>query len=270
MKNIRPSAVAGLFYPANTASLLEMIEHSFHEAKPCLQRHKPKALIVPHAGYIYSGAVAASVYQYLLSNRDDIKRVVLIGPSHRVGFYGLALSSADYFDTPFGAIKVNHDSDQKLLALDAMSILDEAHANEHSLEVQLPFLHFSLTNFSIIPIVVGDASTTQVSHVIETLWGGSETLIVISSDLSHYHDYKTAKLLDNATSQAIITLDSDRIDSLHACGCVGIRGLLDFAKHSPLKVSIIDVRNSGDTAGSKDSVVGYGAYLFEENADVQH
>ncbi|MDT8372279.1 MAG: AmmeMemoRadiSam system protein B [Gammaproteobacteria bacterium] len=269
MQNSRPSAVAGLFYPATTASLSEMIEHSFHQAKPCLQQHKPKALIVPHAGYIYSGAVAASVYQYLLSNRDDIKRVVLIGPSHRVGFYGLALSSADYFNTPFGAIKVNHDSDQTLLELEGVIILDEAHANEHSLEVQLPFLQFSLSNFTIIPIVVGDANTTLVSHVIEALWGGSETLIVISSDLSHYHDYKTAKLLDDATSQAIIAFDSNRIDSLHACGCVGIRGLLEFAQHFPLKASIIDVRNSGDTAGSKDSVVGYGAFLFEEETDVQ-
>lgn len=270
MKNIRPSAVAGLFYPAMTAQLSEMVADSFHQAKPCTKQHKPKALIVPHAGYIYSGSVAASAYQYLLSSRDVIRRVVLIGPAHRVGFYGLALSSADYFDTPLGAIKVDHDSDKKLLELNGVNIFDEAHASEHSLEVQLPFLRYSLADFSIIPIVAGDASATLVSKVIETLWGGPETLIVISSDLSHYHDYKTAQLLDNTTSQAIVEFDSNQVDSLHACGCVGIRGLLEFAQHVPLKASIIDLRNSGDTAGSKDSVVGYGAYLFEEEADVQH
>jgi len=270
MKNIRASAVAGLFYPAITNQLSELVEHSFHSAKPCIKQHRPKALIVPHAGYVYSGAIAASAYQYLLSIREEVKRVVIIGPSHRVGFYGLALSSADYFDTPYGAIKVDHDSDASLLELEGVKVFDEAHASEHSLEVQLPFLHYSLSNFSIIPIVAGDASTTLVSRVIELLWGGSETLIVISSDLSHYHDYKTAQRLDNATSQAIIEFDSNQIDSLHACGCIGIRGLLNFAQRSDLRATVVDLRNSGDTAGSKDSVVGYGAYLFEEENHVHH
>lgn len=264
MENIRPTAVAGMFYPANSDVLADMVKNALTQASPSSETHIPKALIVPHAGYIYSGAIAASAYQYLQPIRDIIKRVVIIGPSHRVGFHGLALSSADSFETPLGYIQIDKSAQAKLLDIEGVHIMDQAHAAEHSLEVQLPFLQQLLDDFSIIPIVAGNASPQQVAKVIETLWLGPETLIVISSDLSHYHDYQTAQQLDQATSQAIVGLDFHAIHSDNACGCVGINGLLKFAHEHPLAVSMVDLRNSGDTAGDKDRVVGYGAYLFED------
>lgn len=264
MINTRPPVVAGMFYPANPDVLSDIIrqqlESAAYPATPCI----PKALIVPHAGYIYSGEIAASAYQYLEPVCDTIKRVVLIGPSHRVGFNGLAMSSADYFATPFGKIPLDHKYQAKLSNIAGVIAFDQAHAEEHSIEVQLPFLQQILNEFSIVPLVAGNASPELVSQVIETLWDGPETLIVISSDLSHYHDYHTAQRLDNATSQAILKLDFAAVHSNNACGCVGINGLLKFAQKHTLTPSLIDLRNSGDTAGSKDSVVGYGAYLFEE------
>lgn len=264
MENIRPATVAGSFYPASSKQLSNMIEQAFKLAAPPPHPRRPKALIVPHAGFIYSGAIAASAYQYIIPYRDVIKRIVLIGPSHRVAFYGLALSSADYFETPLGTIEVDQNAQKLLLEIEGVHIIDEAHAAEHSLEVQLPFLQHILGHFTLIPIVAGDTKPELVSQVIETFWDEPQTLILISSDLSHYHDYESAKILDNATSQAIVHLDLNHLDSNHACGCIGIRGLLYFAQHHEVKASIIDLRNSGDTAGNKDSVVGYGAYLFEE------
>lgn len=268
MENIRPAAVAGSFYPASSNQLSNNIEQAFDFAVPPLHSRCPKALILPHAGFVYSGAIAASGYQYLLPYRDVIKRVVLIGPSHRVGFRGLALSGADYFQTPLGSVEVDQNAEKVLLEIEGVQIIDEAHATEHSLEVQLPFMQHVLGDFTFIPIVTGDAPAELVSKVIETLWGGPETVIIVSSDLSHFHDYDTAKILDDTTSEAIVNLDISRVDPNHACGCIGIRGLLYFAQQHALKASIIDVRNSGDTAGSKDSVVGYGSYLFEEASRV--
>ncbi|MDH5357014.1 MAG: AmmeMemoRadiSam system protein B [Gammaproteobacteria bacterium] len=264
METIRPPAVAGLFYPARPDELNNLIEQDLKQATLNSELPDPKVLIVPHAGYIYSGPIAANAYIYLQKLRHRIQRVIIIGPSHRVGFNGVALSDADFFDTPLGRIPIDKTAQKTLSEIMGVHILNEAHAAEHSLEVQLPFLQRLLDEFTIVPIVAGNASPDLVSEVIETLWGGSETLIVISSDLSHYHDYQTAQQLDTQTSQAIINLDVNAIHSHNACGCVGIRGLLDFAQHHPLNRAIVDLRNSGDTAGSKDSVVGYGAYLFSE------
>ncbi len=266
MENIRPPAVAGMFYPENPITLKDMIEHDLVQAMSTSVISAPKVLIVPHAGYIYSGSIAASAFALLEPYRHQIKRVIIIGPSHRVGFNGVAISSADAFDTPLGAIPIDKSAQAKLSEVAGVHIFDEAHVAEHSLEVQLPFLQIMLDKFSIVPIVAGDASPQLISKIIETLWGESETLIVISSDLSHYHQYQTAQQLDKITSQAILALDVNTVDSQHACGCVGIKGLLTFALRHPLKASILDVRNSGDTAGSKDRVVGYGAYLFTEVA----
>lgn len=266
MQNTRPAAVAGLFYPAVPSVLVDMVNDVLAHASVPRKLHIPKALIVPHAGYIYSGSIAANAYQYLSPIRQVIKRVVIIGPSHRLGFHGVALSSADYFETPLGSIAIDKKAQAKLTDIDGVQILDSAHAAEHSLEVQLPFLQQVLEDFSIVPIVAGDASAELIEKVIAALWGGPETVFIISSDLSHYHDYQTAQQLDKSTSQNIIDLDFRAIHSINACGCVGIRGLLKFAHQHPLKPSLIDLRNSGDTAGSKDSVVGYGAYLFEEMA----
>jgi AmmeMemoRadiSam system protein B len=223
----------------------------------------PKAIIAPHAGYVYSGPIAASVYARLKPARGRITRVVLLGPAHRVGFHGLALPSADYFMTPLGRIPLDQEAVKKISALPQVHVMDAAHAQEHSLEVHLPFLQESLGEFSLVPLVVGDAGPEDVAEVLDALWGGPETLIVISSDLSHYHDYKTAQKLDRATSQAIEQLRIEDIQYDHACGRNPVNGLLHVARRLGLKAKTIDLRNSGDTAGSHDRVVGYGAYVFE-------
>lgn len=261
MEIVRPSAVAGLFYPAEAERLRQVIAHDLQQAVPA-QAITPKALIVPHAGYVYSGPVAASAYRHLEPLRETIKRVVLIGPSHRVPFDGLALSSADWFETPLGLVPVDRHAEAELMGIDGVQVLEQAHAREHCLEVQLPFLQYLLEDFRIVPIVAGHASPKLVSQVLETLWGGAETLIVISSDLSHYLDYDSARQIDGETSDAIVHLDNSHIDGFHACGCVGINGLLHYARQHDLSGRVLDLRNSGDTAGRKDSVVGYGAYLF--------
>ena len=263
MENIRPAAVAGLFYPASSDELVQVVNNEL-SLVTLQSEHHPLAIIVPHAGYIYSGAIAASAFKYLQKFCSSIKRIVLIGPSHRVAFRGLALSNADFFQTPLGSVRLDKHGQEKLLTIPGVQLLDQAHANEHSLEVQLPFLQQVLDDFTLLPIVAGDASAELVAQTLDTVWDGPETLIVVSSDLSHYHDYDTAQQLDETTSKAIVDLDYTAIASVNACGYVGLNGLLLFAKNRHLKASIIDVRNSGDTAGDKSSVVGYGSYLFEE------
>ena len=224
----------------------------------------PKAIIAPHAGYIYSGPVAASAYAHIISACDIIKRVVLLGPAHRLAFSGLAASSAEAFATPLGLVTLDKDSIKQLTSLPQVRILNEAHTEEHSLEVHLPFLQEILASFKLIPLVVGDATPEEVCEVLEAVWGGPETLIVISSDLSHYHDYETATQLDRATSDAIEALRPQDILFENACGRNPVNGLLIIAKKLGLQAHTIDLRNSGDTAGSRDRVVGYGAYTFLE------
>lgn len=260
MVKIRQPAVAGMFYPADPAKLGMMVENMLDQAKAA--GTVPKALIVPHAGYIYSGPVAASGYALLDSVKHLIRKVVLLGPSHRVAFRGLSVSSADYFATPLGKVSIDKAAIKKTLELSFVHAIDQAHAQEHSLEVHLPFLQKTLGDFSLAPIVAGDAPPEQVSEVLELLWGDRETLIVISSDLSHYHDYDTARRMDRKTSEAIETFQWDSIDNNSACGRVGVNGLLLSAQKHHLKVETIDLRNSGDTSGSKDQVVGYGTYVL--------
>ena len=258
MEKIRTPAVAGLFYPDNPQDLQTQVQNFLTQAHP--QTTLPKAIIAPHAGYIYSGPVAASVYASLAG--ANIHRVVLLGPSHRVGFKGMAVSSMDAFATPLGNIPIDQAAIEQVRQLPEVGFLEQAHAQEHSLEVHLPFLQEVLGDFKLVPLVVGDAAPEPVGRVLETLWGGPETLIVISSDLSHYHDYQTARKLDSATSQAIVDLRFEDIDHGDACGRNPIRGLLWLARRKGLSGEIIDLRNSGDTAGSRDQVVGYGAYVF--------
>ncbi|MDD1606818.1 MAG: AmmeMemoRadiSam system protein B [Methylococcaceae bacterium] len=257
----RQPAVAGSFYPANPQQLHQMLNQYLHDAKTSPKA--PKAIIAPHAGYIYSGPIAASAYARLKNAHDSIKRVVIIGPSHRVGFNGLAVSQADAFITPLGSIPVDRQAIHAIVQLPFVEYIEQAHSHEHSLEVQLPFLQAMLDDFSIVPIVAGDASPEQVSQVLKLLWGGDETLIVISSDLSHYYDYKAAQKLDKATSTAIENLQYEQLDYESACGRVPISGLLKLARDNGLTVKNIDLRNSGDTAGDKQRVVGYGAYIIE-------
>lgn len=260
MAGVRAPAVAGTFYPADPKQLRTMVD-GFLAAVQSTDGVRPKALIAPHAGYIYSGPVAASAYARLKPWRDQITRVVLLGPSHRVGFEGLALSSADYYNTPLGRVPLDRDAGRLLVGLPQVRVHDAAHAQEHSLEVHLPFLQELLNDFTLVPLVVGDATAVEVGEVLERLWDGPETLIVISSDLSHYHDYAMAQLRDRTTSQAIETLRYEDIGYEDACGRNPVSGLLYVARERGLRARLLDLRNSGDTAGSRDRVVGYGAYV---------
>jgi len=263
MVNIRQAAVAGTFYPADAKQLKSMVSHYIDEVS---QSEKvPKAIIAPHAGYIYSGPIAASVYARLQSEFCHYKRVLLIGPSHRVGFSGLALSKAEQFATPLGNISIDTEAIKQLSEYPFVNFLEQAHELEHSLEVQLPFLQQVLGEFTLIPIVAGDASAENICQVIERFWDCQDTLIVISSDLSHFHDYHTAKKMDLETSALIEQLQYEKLGFESACGRVPVSGLLAFARKNNLQLKTIDLRSSGDTAGrdNKDRVVGYGAYVIE-------
>jgi len=263
----RRPAVAGMFYPADPENLKSCIEQYLQEARLVKNQSvekRAKAIIVPHAGYIYSGPVAASAFVQLKEIKDSIQRVVLLGPSHRVPLLGLASSSADRFITPLGAIEIDKPAVEIITRLPQVHLMDEAHSLEHSLEVQLPFLQQCLASFKLIPLVVGDASSTDVAEVLNLLWGGPETLIVISSDLSHYHDYKQAHMMDERTAQAIEKFAEEEIDFDDACGRNPVKGLLQAAVKHGLDITRLDLRNSGDTAGNKDQVVGYGAWLLNE------
>lgn len=259
---VRKSAVAGQFYPDDPRELSVVVRGLL--AKVQKNPVTPKALIVPHAGYIYSGPVAASAFAQWQNQNHEIKRVVLLGPSHRVALRGIALSDADFFDTPLGQLPVDHTSDSALLDLPFVTINDKAHQHEHSLEVQLPFLQIILGNFSIIPLVVGLSDEKQVADILEILWGGPETTIVISTDLTHYLTYDEAQKMDALTAAQIVAMDLEKISDDQACGSYPLRGFLREAQNRHLTLQMLDLRNSGDTAGDKKRVVGYGAWSAVE------
>lgn len=261
MQSVRIPAVAGFFYPADPEELRAQVRRFLSQAEASAEP-LPKALIVPHAGYVYSGPVAASAYARLRAVRETIARVVLLGPSHRVGFRGIAVSGMTAFATPLGQVPVDQAAVASLRKLPQVNLLEQAHAQEHSLEVHLPFLQELLGDFKLVPVVVGDARPAEVGAVLEALWGGPETVLIISSDLSHYQDYETARRMDRTTSQAIETLRYEEIGYDQACGRNPINGLLWVARRKGLRGETIDLRNSGDTAGARDQVVGYGAYGF--------
>ena len=266
MDQVRPAAVAGMFYPGSASALRsEVLGHLAQVRPPSTARPAPKALIVPHAGFVYSGPIAASAYARLAVVRDKIRRVVLFGPTHRVPVRGLALPSVDAFATPLGEVPIDREAAAKALTLRQVTISDASHAHEHSLEVQLPFLQTVLGDFSLVPFAVGDATGAEVSEVVDLLWGGDETLIVVSSDLSHYHRYAEARRLDQATGQAILDF-SAHLDHDQACGATPINGLLVAARRRRLAVELLDLRNSGDTAGDRNRVVGYASFAFAEPA----
>jgi AmmeMemoRadiSam system protein B len=260
MEHLRLPVVAGLFYPADPDQLREMVQHLLRAAPAA--GVPPKAIIVPHAGYVYSGLTAAQGYARLGLGRSRIRRVVLLGPSHRVAFRGLAVSSAAGFVTPLGTIPVDLPAVKQALDLDCVRRFDPAHEREHSLEVQLPFLQETLDAFTLVPFVVGQADPAEVAEVLERMWGGDDTAIVVSSDLSHYQEYGAAQRTDQATADAVVALRQDAVDSDAACGAMPIRGLLLAARRRGLRAQALDVRNSGDTAGDRDRVVGYGAFAF--------
>jgi AmmeMemoRadiSam system protein B len=262
----RPAAVAGSFYPDDPETLAAAVDTHLAAGRQLLARRGakdvPKAIIAPHAGYIYSGAIAGTVYAAVQERCAGIERVVLLGPAHRVRVDGLAASSAEAFATPLGEVPVDRVAVHDSLRHSQVHVFDAAHAAEHSLEVQLPFLQRILPHFELIPFAVGAATHAEVAEVLDDLWGGPETLVVISSDLSHYYDYATAVQLDTDTAEAIHTLQPERLGPESACGRIPVGGLLIAAQRHGLRVAVLDLRNSGDTAGPRDEVVGYGAFAL--------
>lgn len=262
--SIRPTAVAGSFYPKHASELNNMLKKLL--SLDSVKVATPKAIIAPHAGYIYSGQTAASVYSNIEQVKDKIRRVVLLGPTHRVYVKGIALPSNTHFASPLGNVSIDTQSLKKISSHSFVDYIDEAHVQEHSLEVHIPFLQKVINNFLLLPILVGNATPEQVATILKELWGNDETLIVISSDLSHYLNYETASKTDRNTTKLIEKFDYEHIGSQQACGCMPMRGLLKLAQEKNMTIQTIDLRNSGDTAGTKDRVVGYGAYaLFESN-----
>ena len=271
MSQVRPAAVAGMFYPRDARALERDVADLLDGVENLAPRFgHPKALIVPHAGYVYSGPVAARAYDELGAARGIVKRVVLLGPVHRVPVRGLALPGSDAFETPLGRVPVDAQAVQRLAPFRQVVTSPEAHAQEHALEVQLPFLQKMLGEFALVPLAVGDARPQEVREVIERLWGGPETLFVISTDLSHYHAYDEARAIDRATLSRIAALGTD-INHEEACGATPLNGFLAVARARGLSIRLLGACNSGDTAGGKDRVVGYSAFaLYEgERASLQ-
>jgi hypothetical protein len=266
MNQIRPAAVAGFFYPADAGVLANDLSTMLAEAtRASVASIVPKAIIAPHAGYVYSGPIAARAYATLQAARDRIRRVILLGPTHRMPIRGLAVPAVAAFSSPLGKVPIDRNAIASVADLPQVVISDSAHALEHSLEVHLPFLQSVLSNFELVPFAVGDASAEEVAAVLERLWGGEDTLIVVSSDLSHYLPYAVARKEDRETVDAILRLDPV-IDHEHACGGTPVNGLLLAARRRGLHPRLLDLRSSGDTAGDRNRVVGYCSIAFDEAA----
>jgi MEMO1 family protein len=269
---VRPAAVAGQFYPGDAEALARTVDWCLrHAAGPAPDSAlpppttPPKLLLVPHAGYVYSGPIAGSAYALLAPWRDRIRRVVLLGPTHRVATRGLAAPRSDAFATPLGQVAIDRAALDALSDLPQVGLSDAVHAEEHSLEVQLPFLQRALDDFTLVPLAVGRAAPEDVAAVLERLWGGEDTLIVISSDLSHYLPYAQAQATDQATIERVLRLDP-RLDHDEACGATPLAGALIAARRHGLQTRLLDLRNSGDTSGDRRRVVGYAAVAFEPRA----
>jgi AmmeMemoRadiSam system protein B/AmmeMemoRadiSam system protein A len=271
MNSIRPAAVAGAFYPSESEELSALVMRFLREAQAQIpfDAPAPKAIVAPHAGYIYSGANAALAYARLNPAAKTINSVILMGPCHRVALKGVALSSAHTFATPLGEIPIDGKGALKIIDLPQVRLFDKSHAEEHSLEVQLPFLQVVLEHFKVLPMLVGDCPPSQIAEILDILWGGPETLIVISSDLSHFLDYDMARDLDAETARAIETLSPENINDNQACGRYPLKGFLALAKRRDLRVETLGLCNSGDTAGNKNRVVGYGSWAFLEQDDFE-
>ena len=259
---VRPHAVAGTFYPGDPQALTAAVTDALTEAEATSPPGPlPPAIIAPHAGYVYSGPVAASAYARLVPARGQVERVVLVGPAHTVALDAIATSGADGFATPLGVVPIDTEVRDRLLRTGKVIVSDRAHAGEHSLEVHLPFIQVALGDVAIVPLVVGQVASSLVADVLEEVWGGPETLVVVSSDLSHYHDHRTAQTLDRRTAAAIVAKAPEQLGRGDACGLYPLRGLLVAARRRGLDIELLDLRTSADTAGDPDRVVGYGAFV---------
>ncbi len=257
----RAPAVAGRFYPAHAGALAQSVDRLLASAAVAAAP-VPKAIVVPHAGYDFSGSIAASGYARLAPARATVRRVVLLGPAHRVALHGLAAPAADILRTPLGDVPVDVEARAIVTALPNVTIADAPHAGEHSLEVHLPFLQRAFAEFTVLPLVVGVAAAEDVATVLDAVWGGPETLIVVSTDLSHYETHDAATAHDRRTVDAILAGRIDAIGPRDVCGRFPLRGLLLAAAHHGLRPVVLDRRTSGETAGPRDRVVGYAAIAF--------
>ena len=265
MDTVRPAAVAGACYPRDAHALQAELRDYLAAARVPGDAPAPKAIIAPHAGYMYSGPIAASAYARLSSLRGAVRRVVLVGPAHRVYVRGAAIPAVRAFASPLGEVALDGEALARLRALPFVEVSDRAHALEHSLEVHVPFLQAVLGEFTLVPVVVGDASPGEVAALLDAVWGGAETLVVVSSDLSHYLPYDQARERDGGTVRAILGLRPELVPD-EACGAAPINGLIEVARRRGLAAELIDLRNSGDTAGDRERVVGYAAFAFREVA----
>lgn len=261
MNEVRSAAVAGLFYPGSAAELQPMVQEFLRDAVASEPGYSPKAVIAPHAGFVYSGPVAGSAFRCFSAAAEVIRKIVLIGPAHRLPVRGLALPGQDGFETPLGTVEVDRDLVDSISDMPQVSTNVAAHAPEHCLEVELPFLQIVLGTFSVLPLLVSQVEAEEMAEVLERVWGGPETRIVISSDLSHYLSYDTAREIDRDTAQQVLELNQP-IEEHRACGAVAINGLLTAARRRGLAPRLLDLRNSGDTAGDRLRVVGYGSFGF--------
>ncbi|MDE2440187.1 MAG: AmmeMemoRadiSam system protein B [Betaproteobacteria bacterium] len=264
MLRTRPAAVAGTFYPGDSRTLTLTLDQLLSDVEPETSLH-PKALIVPHAGYAYSGSTAARAYATLAPRANEIRRVILLGPTHRVAVNGMALPEVEAFSTPLGSIRLDAQAIASIADLPQIIFSDSVHADEHSLEVHLPFLQRVLDSFTLVPLAVGHTGPEAVAEVLNLLWGGPETLIVVSSDLSHFLPYATAQRVDSNTCRHILQLDT-HIHPEQACGAFPVNGLLLAANRRGLTPTLLGLCNSGDTAGDRNRVVGYAAFSFEEDS----
>jgi AmmeMemoRadiSam system protein B/AmmeMemoRadiSam system protein A len=265
MSFIREPAVAGRFYPADPDELRAAIRGLLGTS--AIPNAHPKGIIAPHAGYVYSGPIAGVAHSTLRGLRGQVRCVLLFGPAHYVHLRGMALPSAGEFQTPLGRVPIDRAAVERALTLPFVVVNDAAHAREHSLEVHVPFLQEVLGDFQLVPFAVGEVSADEVAAVFNLLWGGGETLFVVSSDLSHFHDYVTASRVDAETSRMIESLRVEDLTGERCCGFRPIGGLLQAARERGLRVRKLDLRNSGDTAGPRDRVVGYGAFVLEDSAE---
>lgn len=260
MRAVRPAAVAGLFYPGRRSELDSMIAGLLDDARARMVDVEltPKGLVLPHAGYIYSGSTAALGYALLERMRAQVTRVVLLGPCHRVYTEGLALPGVAAFETPLGVVPVEPPPEPLYRSIPQVRSNPVVHAEEHSLEVHVPFLQSVLDDFTLVPLAVGAACASDVSEAIDALWGGPETVVIASSDLSHYLPYERANLVDTRTVHQMLRLDAT-LTHEQACGADPVNGLLLSARQRGLTPHLLGRCTSGDTAGDKERVVGYAA-----------
>jgi AmmeMemoRadiSam system protein B len=263
---IHPAAVAGAFYPGEAARLAEEVDRLLAAAPRSPTPAIPRALIVPHAAYDYSGAIAAAGFARLATGRDRLRRVVVVGPAHRAFVHGLALPEAEALSTPLGTVPIDHEAARRLEVFHQVQRSSRAHAREHSIEVQLPFLQRTLPGIQVVPLAVGDATAAEVAEVVDFLWDGPDTAVVVSSDLSHYLPYDAAREVDRATADRILRLDENPVDHDEACGATPVNGLVLAARRRGLAAELVALGSSGNSSFADEPVVGYGAFAFYESA----